>query len=960
MLTLKNVSKTYKLKRALPVKALQNVSVEFQNRGLVFILGKSGSGKSTMLNVIGGLDKVDEGEIIIKGRSSKTFKDGDYDNYRNTFIGFVFQEYNLIDDFTIGKNIALALELQGHKATPETIHHYLEQVDMVGYEKRHVNQISSGQKQRVAIARALIKNPEIILADEPTGALDSNTGKQVLEILKKLAEDKLIIIVSHDRETAEIYGDRIIELKDGEIISDVSKTVDQTIEVKKGVRQNQNIIHLDKSYKLKNEDLEYFNKLQKENETLIVTRDEKLLETFTFEQTTPDHIDTETHKESLLELIKSKLKNLDSFKLGASGLKHKRFRLFMTILLSFVSLSFFALTHTMGSFNANESHLRTLSDNGINKTTITQSIKTGEDSLFNFAPSVSFSNQKINDLKEDLTKASVLPILDEGISLSFDSLNLDLTKGDQVLLNALSWSNSETVLINSNFLSENSYTLSFGEMPSDENEYLITSFAFNVFKKFGFKYYKTVGGNAVMSYLYPNSFTNNDLTNANLLFNKSFLEHDLNKTISGIVNISYDKEKFSEENLATMIDDYLQISNLNDYIEAQQLINFYTLESILDDLYYEDLGVSDKFYPSDSRILVVYADQYEYLQDINYFVEEEHLKDELLIKFTNEPLKKNEVILSYSFFSQHPLLYEYFYTESTYNLTYETFLNIKKGTLNLQFSTINEVVSWGQNPTNAQNLKNLIVNEVGQLEINDPLSGNLDLIKYDVAGIYFPTTSHDFDDGGDTYFFDDWGHFSTISVSKERQTESFGYSFVSELAIINYDSNLINTYLKILSYDDGLFQIQIHSQFSEIFLSFGFLFTILAGVFLSLGIVLAVFSSLLMMNFIAISIAFKKREIGILRGLGASKGDVIKIFGFESLIIASINIVLAILLTGPAVFLINQRIALEVGAAITLLTFGFKQILLILAIALVSAAIASILPVLRIARKKPIDAIYDR
>ena len=222
MLSLHDVSKTYQLKKALPVKALDRVSVDFK-KGLVFILGKSGSGKSTMLNVIGGLDKADSGEVVIKGKSSLTFKGHDFDSYRNTFIGFVFQEYNLLDDFTIGKNIALALELQGRKATPEAIADILSQVDMMGYENRRINQISGGQKQRVAIARALIKSPQIILADEPTGALDSVTGKQVFEILQDLAKDKLVIVVSHDRETAEQYGDRIIEMKDGQILSDTSQ-----------------------------------------------------------------------------------------------------------------------------------------------------------------------------------------------------------------------------------------------------------------------------------------------------------------------------------------------------------------------------------------------------------------------------------------------------------------------------------------------------------------------------------------------------------------------------------------------------------------------------------------------------------------------------------------------------------------------------------------------------------------
>lgn len=223
MLEIKSLCKTYKTKGNVITKALDNVSITFPQTGMVFLLGKSGSGKSTLLNLCGGLDTPDSGEIIVKGRSSKTFSGSDFDSYRNTFIGFVFQEYNILNEFSVEDNIALALELQGKSKDKERIHNILKQVELESFAKRKPNTLSGGQKQRIAIARALIKDPEIIMADEPTGALDSNTGKQVLETLKKLSETKLVIIVSHDREFAEIYGDRIIELKDGKILSDVSK-----------------------------------------------------------------------------------------------------------------------------------------------------------------------------------------------------------------------------------------------------------------------------------------------------------------------------------------------------------------------------------------------------------------------------------------------------------------------------------------------------------------------------------------------------------------------------------------------------------------------------------------------------------------------------------------------------------------------------------------------------------------
>lgn len=223
MIVLKNITRTYKPKKGVPVNALNNVSLKFAKTGMVFILGKSGSGKSTLLNVIGGLDKYDSGELIIKDKSTLKFSQNDFDSYRNTMIGFIFQEYNVLDDFTVAQNIGLALELQGIKPSSEKINEILNLVDLDDYGRRKPNELSGGQKQRVAIARALVKNPEIIMADEPTGALDSETGKQILDTLKKLSETRLVIVVSHDRDFATNYGDRIVEFKDGEIISDVSK-----------------------------------------------------------------------------------------------------------------------------------------------------------------------------------------------------------------------------------------------------------------------------------------------------------------------------------------------------------------------------------------------------------------------------------------------------------------------------------------------------------------------------------------------------------------------------------------------------------------------------------------------------------------------------------------------------------------------------------------------------------------
>ena len=220
MFQVKDLVKTYRPKKAEPVFALRGVSIDFGETGMVFILGKSGSGKSTLLHLMGGLDVPTSGELVIDGKSSKDFSKEDFDDYRNTYAGFVFQEYNLLPEFTVYENLALALQLQGKRADREKIRESLKRVELELDEKRRPNELSGGQKQRVAIARALIKDPKIIFADEPTGALDEGTGSAILTLLKSLSREKLVIVVSHDREFAEKYGDRILELADGRIVSD--------------------------------------------------------------------------------------------------------------------------------------------------------------------------------------------------------------------------------------------------------------------------------------------------------------------------------------------------------------------------------------------------------------------------------------------------------------------------------------------------------------------------------------------------------------------------------------------------------------------------------------------------------------------------------------------------------------------------------------------------------------------
>ena len=221
MLKLKDIKKTY-IVGDQKVEALKGVSVEFRKSEFVSILGQSGCGKTTLLNIIGGLDRYTSGDLIINGKSTKEYKDKDWDNYRNHRVGFVFQSYNLIPHQTVLENVELALTLSGvsKKERRTRAIKVLERVGLKDKIKNKPSQLSGGQMQRVAIARALVNDPEIILADEPTGALDSATSVQIMELLKEISKDKLIIMVTHNPELAKQYSTRIIKLLDGNIIED--------------------------------------------------------------------------------------------------------------------------------------------------------------------------------------------------------------------------------------------------------------------------------------------------------------------------------------------------------------------------------------------------------------------------------------------------------------------------------------------------------------------------------------------------------------------------------------------------------------------------------------------------------------------------------------------------------------------------------------------------------------------
>ena len=228
MLKLKNISKSYKTGDFIQ-HALNNINLEFRKNEFVAILGPSGSGKTTLLNIIGGLDRYDKGDLIINNKSTKKFKDKDWDAYRNNCIGFIFQSYNLIPHISILENVEMSLTLSGirKRVRRKKALNALEKVGLKDHIHKKPNQLSGGQMQRVAIARSLVNDPEIILADEPTGALDTKTSKQIMDLIKEIAKDKLVIMVTHNPELAKKYSTRTVEFLDGNLTNDTNPVLDE-------------------------------------------------------------------------------------------------------------------------------------------------------------------------------------------------------------------------------------------------------------------------------------------------------------------------------------------------------------------------------------------------------------------------------------------------------------------------------------------------------------------------------------------------------------------------------------------------------------------------------------------------------------------------------------------------------------------------------------------------------------
>lgn len=838
MLELSHISKTYKTSKGIQTQALKDINLKFPKKGMVFILGKSGSGKSTLLNVIGGLDQADAGEVIIHGKSSKDFTQADYDAYRNTYIGFIFQEFYLMDEYTIEKNIALSLQLQQKDPSSQEIDEILTKVGLSGYGSRYPNELSGGQKQRVAIARSLIKQPEILMADEPTGALDSTTGKEIFTTLKELSKEKLVIVVSHDEEAAKQYADRIITFSDGNIVDDTNPEV--------------------------------------------AMDDGKFVQ------------------------IRSHLPFKDSFHLGVTCLKHKKIRMVFTILLTSFALLTLALSDSVGQFNGVDAQYKAMDDYGESLIGIRRQL------LDSDGNTVVSWQENLNEIRSDQA-AKIVSERTKKMAKVYDTQSNRIDKFSLGI--ATLGGNLFDTAVNSYLLTEMdgfddlNLTDVVGTYPKDYEEVAISSYLADCIIAEGLK-------NEAGKMIHPSSYEE-------LLGKVKLPVANKWVTISGIVkkdlsqyeslkNLNYNSIK--EEDYKTLRI-FTEVVNVNSN-------KMFVKEGFVNSL---DLPKSNVLQSNTGNIMLENNTNIAYTNSLHYLQEDIAYYDGEKMTTTNA-LAKDEIILSLDSLSS--------YFSSTGDRTYGIYANDFELQTEKERETILKELS-NQIIGKKLNIKFMEFYDENSMifEQSVTVKGVLLPEAYDMDSIHSQMNNYVGKELIEPYIMPPFylGELMTSATGSDAKAILEAHPIDSE-----FMANTIAT--------SDVQQIKNFAEFAT-------------KVFFYASIAFFCFAAILMMNFIVVSISYRKKEIGILRSIGARSMDVVKIFVWEAIILAAISYVVTLIGLYGLSALVNDFARETVGILISPVIITLRQPLLLILIVFVIAFIASFIPILKIAKQRPIDAI---
>ena len=837
MIELKDIKKTYKSKKGVDTEALKGINIKFGDKGLCFILGKSGSGKSTLLNILGGLDNYTSGDIIINNKSTKDFKEKDWDAYRNTYMGFVFQEFNLLDNYSVEDNIKLALELQNKKCSADEVAEALKMVELDDVLKRKPNELSGGQKQRIAIARALIKKSEIILADEPTGNLDSETSKQVFNVLKKLAKNKLIVVVSHDEEAANTYADRIIRISDGMVVAD-SK--------------------------------EYTSATRKE-----------------------------------LKLVNAKLPFMYSFKMGLGNLLHKKLKLVFSVLLIVLCLICFGLMVSVSSVDIDKEYIRIFEEKGPTEVSVQK-----------YKKKVNYKNLMLDAIKN--------------MGDPFDSVEVD-TVDENFVNEVKSKTNMEWDIeykIKNNF------------------EYLMWNY--NTYRDISDTMYYT-GTNAIKV-------------------------------------VEYDKELFSPNNLIgnePVADDEIVISS---YIADQIIHN----------------GILAKENKTQEKAESYKPNSYEELLNNGYYI---NFGNMLYVKVSGI-IDYNDKLAKYSELKKikWSTFYDMDYSDEEYsklsNLSYDFYEDFDSLSLSRVYvnKTFIEKIDLKEENKSNSNSKIMIDNKSSDVDVFGYIINDVEVINNNVKEKVTSLSKNEI--LINTYILN---LLTSGDYEKQLQENMLSDTFIDDVTFINTyikNNNIINKKVKTAICNDKIYNkgvvsklisknLEINAVFRKIsdveelktilkyypidgsdvlsssVYSEDLIYSVVgASEFELIGkygtIFFLIFAVIILMNFISDSIKFRKKEIGILRAIGCRSKDVIMMFIYECLALMVICLMISFPIISMFANHLNNLVLEAYKLSMDSMKFGIAQMFGVAAIMIVIVVIASIIPVRKLTKTKPIDTILDR
>ncbi len=891
MIQLKNLGKEYITKKKVRTNALQDINLTFEDKGMTFVIGKTGCGKSTLLNLLGKLDEPTTGEIIVNNDNISQYDSQQSDNYRNNYVGFVFQEYNLIDELSVYDNISMVHKIKGDPVDEEEIDKLLAKFELTAQKHKRCDELSGGQRQRVAIIRAIVKKPKLILADEPTGALDSKTGEEIFKILKDLSKQTLVVVVTHDLEYAEQFADRIIEIKDGQVAKDTKPKI--------------KFVHK------------------------------------------KDHISN--------DLKHGSFKFKDLFRLGMSNLGSRWKRLVLMLMVSVLAFSVLGLTFTYYSFDKEKIIVNTMyADNASHFFVLTSQ-----------ANEYYLTDEGLQNLEKKYKRKFY--IVNENLQFEMDENRLNIIPedgshfyteyGDRYI-------SYNTMELNEQIAKDLNVELLCGNYPSNDNEIVVNEYFYiDMLDHDFYGFDNGVLGEYVIEK--PEDLIGKQITSS------QYCDYPANFTIVGVLDTHFDEQKYEILRQVGIVGGLKENYNYNMLKASKDSTTSFGLNNLMfinEGFYERHLKVEDTSNGEKiSRTLPLYTTQShqdhkvetpmhhgENISTLNYIgsnydivwkngVEKQSLADnEFVLTFNTDNSVSNKKGI-YSIVHQGKTLFDHIEDRTGQIYLSETGLAGFPGINYADNDYVKQAVEEIFNTIVFDNYSTFYmdINLTEDIVIGARYEKPMKLVgvaiskedALDTTGMI--VSKNLIDDLTDFYRTGDY------------------YACVTGATTKSADINLLKT---ITSYDKAY---RIQSMYidgmdrTEQVLGRVAQFTLIGGA------VMALFAGLLFYSYISVIIDDKKKQTGILRSLGASKKDIAVLFLIESIFLSLIILVLSSVLTAVLGTVFNNLLINDFGYMFRVLSFGLPSILVILAVTLIISAIATAIPVFRLSKLKPIEALKD-